>query len=145
MDNPDVPTIEFHYDKFFTLTEREEWKREWFVEELSQNEFDILNIMLKSIDKSINDVSIIAIMTMKRNSFVSLLIRFKDESMDEVFEIRRINNTKFRIMYDGLNERKLVGFIVCHCSLYPPILFLDHRLKYNQCTLSSLLANNWGC
>ena len=114
----DLPTISLQYDKFFTLTERNMRKQEWKIEELTQSELSILNIMLKYIDKTFSDVESITNLVMKCNSFISLLIRFNTGDNDELFVIRRVNNNKFNILIDVEPKQKIIGCINTKYTMY---------------------------
>jgi len=107
----------FDYDTFFTLTERDKWTKCWKVSELTQNEIDIMNIILNYFNKTLYDVKLITNLLMKRNSFIQLQISFNDTTItDELAIIRRINNNKFKISTE--QKEVVIGYIHTKRTLY---------------------------
>ena len=118
--NEHVPELRFEYDEFFGLTERTKWINCWKVEDLNDNEKAILQIVLNYYGKQFDDIENISTSLMKKNSFIQLLVKFKNIDVEELIIIRRINNSKFKIGVESIEEQRvvLVGYITTKHSLY---------------------------
>lgn len=115
-----LPTLRFTYDNFFTLTERTKQINHWTIGDLNDNEKAIIQIALNYYEKLFNDIEQITTSLTKKNSFIQLLIKFKNTNVEELIIIRRINNTKFKISIDDLNKQHevIIGYVKTKHSLY---------------------------
>ena len=115
-----LPKLIFAYDNFFTLTERNKWIDSWHVEDLTENEKAIFRIALQYYGKRFEDIELISSSIMTKNSFIELLVKFKNIEEEELVIIRRINHTKFKISVDDLKEQReiVIGYIKTFRTLY---------------------------
>lgn len=113
MNKDNLPVVYIGSKHFFTLN-NDEYKLSWKIGEMNIDELTIVCLLVNSIGRTIDDINCVYNMLMTRHVHISLLITYNNSNRQDLFIIRRINNTKYRVSIDIEPKPQDIGYIVIH-------------------------------